>query len=98
MANELEKACLILDVDSALVVKHEARGADYVILVNYGIGGIKKYSVPIIELQYDDEPKGLDDFSVVELRVMAADLGLEIPYRALKADIIAAIEGADEEE
>jgi hypothetical protein len=29
---------------------------------------------------------------------MADSLGLELPYRALKADLIAAVEGADEEE
>lgn len=97
MSDELDKACLLLDVDSDLVVKHEYRGADFIILANYGIGGIKKYSVPVIELQYD-EPDELAGHTVPELREMAEGLGLDIPYRALKADIIAAIEGADEEE
>ena len=97
MSDELDRACLILDIDSGLVVKHEYRGADYVVLADYGIGGIKKYSVPIIELQYD-EPDSLESYNVAELRQMASDLGLSIPYRALKADIIAAIEGVDEEE
>jgi hypothetical protein len=101
--NELERACILLDIDSGLVVKHEHRGADYVILADYGIGGIKKYSVPILDLQYNEpEPKsgphGLNDLTVSELREMADSLGLELPYRALKADLIAAVEGADEEE
>lgn len=97
MNDELEKACLLLEVDSALVVKHEHRGADYVILADYGIGGIKKYSVPIVDLQYDI-PESLNDSTVLQLRDKADELGLEIPNRALKADIIAAIEGVDEEE
>jgi hypothetical protein len=97
MADELERACELLDIDSGLVVKHAHRGADFVILADYGIGGIKKYSVPVIELEYD-EPGGLDKNTVPKLRVMANLMGLEIPNRALKADIIAAIEGADEEE
>lgn len=102
MNDELEKACLLLDVDSALVVKHEYRDADFIILADHGIGGIKRYSVPIIELRYVEpvalEEKPLQDLTVAELRVIANLDGLDIPNRALKADIIAAIEGKDEEE
>ena len=48
-----------------------------------------------------DEPDGgcpteLDDMTVAELRELAEESGVDLPSKAKKADIIAAIEAADE--
>jgi len=51
--DELTLACEKLGVDPALVVKSRADflTGEYFVLVDYGIGGVKKYSVLLADLQ-----------------------------------------------
>ena len=40
------------------VIEYKERGANVTVLINYGIGGIKKYTIPLSELSPpEDEPE-----------------------------------------
>ena len=55
--NDLTRACDHLDIGEEQVVKHRYEGITLVLLVNYGIGGVKKYRIPLAELEPEPEPE-----------------------------------------
>lgn len=85
----------LLDVDEAQIVGwsfHEDPQGDYIgCLVDYGIGGTKKYVFPATVEIPEDEPD-LNDLTVAELEKLAAENDIEVPSRILKADLVALLE------
>ena len=55
--SDLKRACDHLGADEEQVVKHRREGDELVLLVDYGIGGIKKYRVPIADLPEPEPDK-----------------------------------------
>ncbi len=47
MTDYLERACEYLGVDRDDVVKYRAEGTDYIMIVDEGIAGTRKYRVPL---------------------------------------------------
>ena len=78
MTNYLERACQYLGVEVGSVINPRIQGDDYVLIVDYGIAGGKKYYLPLSEL---------DAIPDTPLPVPAAvDLGNhELSYRELQA-------------
>lgn len=59
--SDLENACNHLEIEAEQVVAHHEEDGQLVLLVNYGIGGVKRHRVPLPvpepELEPEPEPE-----------------------------------------
>ena len=78
--NYLERAKDYLGVDGESVINPRIEGADYVLLVDYGIAGCKKYRIPLSKLE--EPAKELPEPIREELLPVPA--AIDLNYRELQ--------------
>ena len=88
MTDYLDRAIEHLGADKGSVINPRIEGNDYVLIVDEGIGGCKKYYIPLSELAEPEpvlaEPEIPED--IQESPPVSADPELEnLTYRALQA-------------
>jgi hypothetical protein len=91
MADDISAACKTLEIEQDQIVKNRYEGDILVLLVDYGIGGIKKYRLSpadLAEAKADDDDSvllsvpavvdlGFDDLNYRELQELAKDQGIQ---------------------
>ena len=98
MMSDLERACQHLDIDPGRVVKHRNEGDEYVVLANYGIGGVKKHRVPLSRIP-EPQPDPLDDLSYRELQGLAKQFDIPANQSAVAIrEALASVDVAVDEE
>lgn len=106
MTDYLDRACEYLGVDKDNVINPRVQGGDYVLIVDYGIAGSKKYYIPLSKLDGPEQiapvihdellsVPAVIDLNYRELQDLAKELG--IPANK-KADELRAALSLDEEE
>lgn len=97
MADDLDYLVETFEVKAGQVVKHRREDGELVALINYGVGGIKKYRLPLADVEAFSVRDDPNRMTVKELQQMARDAG--VSYSGLrKDDLIDAILARDEEE
>jgi hypothetical protein len=91
MTEYLDRAKEYLGVDGESVINPRIEGADYVLIVDYGIAGSKKYRIPLSKLEgqpayvQDEEllpVPAVIDLNYRELQELAKEIGIPANQKA----------------